>query len=176
MSEALTLAQRPLPRLFGAAAVWAFLLWSDLHTKELARDLLPEQPAIPVIEGFWNWRYAENRDVGFSLLRVIPEDFRQYVIYGLVTLGILAVLVYGVRRWQSLLALSGATLVLSGAVGNLTDRVLRGFVTDFIQWYYGTFYWPVFNLADVYVVVGVGLLMIYEWRQGASAAQQVQAA
>ncbi|MFM7203649.1 MAG: signal peptidase II [Myxococcota bacterium] len=176
MSEVRTSEPRPLPRLVGAAATWAFLLWADLHTKEIARDILPQHPGIPVIDGFWNWKYAENRDVGFSLLRVIPEDMRQYVIYGMVSLGILAVLVYGLRRWQSLLALAGATLVLSGAIGNLTDRVLRGFVTDFIQWYYGSFYWPVFNLADVYVVVGVGLLMIYEWRLGASTVQEAQTA
>lgn len=153
-----------LLRLGLALACASLLLWADLGTKAFARTILIGHPPIPVIDGFWNWKYAENRDVGFSLLRAIPEDVRQYVILAAVTAGILAVAVYGYRQRLNLLALSGVTFVLAGAIGNLTDRILRGFVTDFIQWYYGTFYWPVFNLADVYVVVGVSLLFIHELR------------
>lgn len=157
---------RMVQRVSLAALLGAGLLWADLYTKEIARDVLHNHPAIPVIRGFWNWQYAENRDVGFSLLRAIPVELRQPLIFCMVGIGILAVAIYGLRRWGHTLALLGATSVLAGAIGNLTDRVLRGFVTDFIQWYYGTFYWPVFNLADVYVVIGVFLLLIYEWRYG----------
>ena len=155
---------KSLLRLGLSAALFTLLLWADLGTKAFARTILVGHPPIPVVEGFWNWKYAENRDVGFSLLRAIPEELRQYVILAAVTAGILAVALYGFRQRAHLLALGGVTLVLAGAVGNLTDRIMRGFVTDFIQWYYGNFYWPVFNLADVYVVVGVSLLFIHELR------------
>lgn len=154
-------------RLGVAAACCGALLWADLVTKAMARTFLLGQAAIPVIPGFWAWKYAENRDVGFSLLRAIPEAQRQYLILAAVAMGIVAVGVYGFRQRERLLALSGITLVLAGAIGNLTDRVLRGFVTDFVLWYYGDFYWPVFNLADVYVVIGVCLLFIHELRLGA---------
>lgn len=149
-----------------AGSCLALLLWADLHTKEMAREILQGHPAIPVISGFWNWQYAENRDVGFGLLRYIPENLRKPLIFTMVSIGILAIFIYGLRRLNRPLAAVGATLVLSGAIGNFVDRLSRGFVTDFIQWYYGTFYWPVFNLADVYVVVGVSLLLIFEWREG----------
>ena len=152
-----------------AAAALSFLLWADLYTKELARDILQSHPPIPVISGFWNWHYAENRDVGFSLLRYIPESLRKPLIFTMVVMGVLAICIYGFRRAHRPLALIGSTLVLSGAIGNLVDRALRGFVTDFIQWYYGSFFWPVFNLADVYVVVGVFLLLVFEWRDGSHA-------
>jgi signal peptidase II len=56
-------------------------------------------------------------------------------------------------------------LVLSGALGNMWDRVLRGYVTDFLLVYVGDYQWPVFNVADSAICVGAGLLLIDIWRQ-----------
>ena len=59
--------------------------------------------------------------------------------------------------------------ILGGAIGNLYDRILHGKVVDFISWHIGNAYWPTFNVADVGICVGVGLLVIawlVEWRAG----------
>ena len=61
--------------------------------------------------------------------------------------------------------LAAFTAIATGAVGNnLLDRLMYGFVVDFIHWHIGdTFDWPVFNVADSLVVVGVGLLLLDTW-------------
>ena len=57
-------------------------------------------------------------------------------------------------------------LILGGAIGNLIDRVYFGVVTDFVLWRYQTKEWPVFNVADVALVVGVGLMFVDIWTEG----------
>ena len=51
-------------------------------------------------------------------------------------------------------------LIVSGALGNVIDRIIRGYVVDYVMWYYKDFIWPIFNLADVYTVIGACLLFI----------------
>jgi signal peptidase II len=58
--------------------------------------------------------------------------------------------------------------ILGGAVGNLIDRIRIGYVIDFVEWFYGDFHWPNFNVADIAISVGVGLLaleIIFEKKQ-----------
>ena len=72
------------------------------------------------------------------------------------------------ERTNALTRLAYAS-ILGGAVGNLYDRILHGKVVDFISWHIGNAYWPTFNVADVGICVGVGLLVIawlVEWRAG----------
>ena len=57
-------------------------------------------------------------------------------------------------------------LVAGGAVGNLIDRIYFGVVTDFVLWHYKTHEWPVFNVADVVLVIGVGLMFIDIQKEG----------
>ena len=70
-----------------------------------------------------------------------------------------AVWLYRVSRQQKLLALALA-FILGGALGNLVDRVLQGYVVDFIVIYYNQFYFPAFNVADSAITVGAGFLII----------------
>jgi len=71
----------------------------------------------------------------------------------------LAVWLYRVSRQQKLLALALA-FILGGALGNLVDRALQGYVVDFIVVYYDQFYFPAFNVADSAITVGAGFLII----------------
>jgi signal peptidase II len=57
------------------------------------------------------------------------------------------------------------TLILSGAVGNMIDRVMNGFVVDFIDFHYQDFYWPIFNFADIFISIGVVMLIIADWKK-----------
>jgi signal peptidase II len=151
-------------RLIASGASVAILLASDLYSKEVAQDVLGDGRVIKVIDGFWSWHYAENRDVGFSLLRFLPHDARQPVIFTMVTIGLIAMTVYGIRRLHLLRPLVGSVLVVAGAAGNLIDRATHGFVTDFVLWYYKSFNWPIFNLADCFVVIGMFLIIWHEWK------------
>jgi signal peptidase II len=60
-------------------------------------------------------------------------------------------------------------LIIGGALGNFIDRLNIGYVIDFIDWHYGAKHWPTFNIADVWISVGVGLMLIDMLTQGARA-------
>jgi len=88
--------------------------------------------------------------------------------YFLLSLSLIASLVLIVWMHKTRLFLRqrllGQSILLAGAVGNLIDRALYGAVIDFIDLHYGGFYWPVFNLADSFIFIGVALLL-FEGRQ-----------
>ncbi|MCU0936609.1 MAG: signal peptidase II, partial [Gammaproteobacteria bacterium] len=79
-----------------------------------------------------------------------------------VALGVSVAIVLWMRRvprgegWVS----GALALVLGGAAGNLIDRLLLGYVVDFVDLYYGTWHWPAFNVADSAITVGVAVLLI----------------
>jgi signal peptidase II len=71
---------------------------------------------------------------------------------------IIAGLIYYLLRYQHPAAVQfSLACILAGAMGNVYDRVLDGYVTDFIDVYYGSFHWPAFNIADMSISVGIGL-------------------
>lgn len=78
----------------------------------------------------------------------------------------LASILIGVMLWrlQDRWVGYGLSLILGGAVGNLIDRVLHGFVVDFIDVYYGTWHWPAFNIADSAITVGAIALLVDAFR------------
>lgn len=139
------------------------LVGCDHATKWLAVSELRGQPssARALIPGLLDLRYTENRDVGFSLLRSVPEGVRKPLIFTGVGAGLL---VLGALWWQRRSARwpehVAYSLLLAGGLGNLSDRLLRGYVVDFVYLHY----WPVFNMADVFLVIGAGLLLLLSRR------------
>jgi signal peptidase II len=114
--------------------------------------------AVTVVDGLWRFTYAENPGAAFSFL--------SNVWFGRWLLTAIGVLVVGVffawaLRLRRPLPLLGAALILGGAIGNLFDRIRLGYVIDFVQWHYhDRFAWPVFNVADAWIVVGAVLLFL----------------
>lgn len=148
--------------IMGGISILAFT-GCDLVTKAFAKSTLQGSAPWTVIPGFWDFQYAENRDIGFSLLRFLPYDMRQAIIYILVLIGFVFVSLYGFRRMSYPLAFNGSILVASGALGNFIDRAMNGYVTDFVHWFFRNHHWPVFNVADICIVLGVLMMMIHEW-------------
>jgi signal peptidase II len=129
------------------------LVGCDHATKYAAKAELEGQPPRVVIASMLDLRYTENTDVAFSLLRWIPEGVRAplLVVFGALAMVVLIVLL---RRSSPGLARAGVVLILAGALGNYLDRLLRGYVVDFIH----VHHWPVFNVADICVAIGIALL------------------
>jgi signal peptidase II len=124
----------------------------DHATKIAAKSSLEHAPAVPVVL----LRYTENDDVAFSVLRNLglPKSPVILAIGAVCAIAIVASTL--LRRRLSRLAQVGSALILAGALGNVVDRIARGYVIDFIH----VRGWPVFNVADVAVVVGIGLVVI----------------
>ena len=133
------------------------LVGCDHVTKFVAKGELDGGQPRELIRGVLDLQYAENRDVAFSLLRWIPERIRAPLLIVTGALALFALAALLVRRHPELpLARTALILVTAGAFGNYIDRVLRGYVVDFIHIHH----WPVFNVADIYVTVGAATLAL----------------
>ena len=134
-----------------------FLLALDIVTKQWALRYLAVEGDITVIDGFFNLAYLENRGAAFGILQ--NKQIFLIIVTSIIILGMLYY-VFIIKPDSKLLNWS-LYLIIAGAVGNLIDRSLLGFVVDFLEFHYKNYYFPTFNLADTFVVIGTGLLIIY---------------
>lgn len=133
----------------------------DQWTKQIAVQTLAFQVPTPVLPGF-NWTLVHNYGGAFSFLS--DHDGWQRWFFLIVASAVTLALVEWLRRTaarQWLLCLPLA-LLIGGAIGNLIDRVRLGYVIDFVDWYYGEWHWPAFNLADSGITLGIVMLIAYE--------------
>lgn len=131
----------------------------DQITKCIVRKHISLYEVEPVIKNFWNWTLLYNKGAAFGFMN--DDGVWSKFFFGIVALVVAMWLIhYLLNKRYSIIAGVGLTFILGGAVGNLTDRILFGKVTDFIQWYYNNHYWPAFNVADSFVSMGVVLLII----------------
>lgn len=113
-----------------------------------------------IIDGFLNFTYAQNTGVAFSMLDSHGDAGRWGLSAVAIIAGVLVLFYFWrVPRTNDRL-LSGLTLLLAGIAGNVTDRIRLGFVVDFIHVYYQDWSYPIFNVADIAVCIGAGLLII----------------
>lgn len=148
-------------------------LLADQGTKAWARDL-PVYPAgcsvselakhrcagvpQPVIEGYWDWELAMNDGAAFS-------NFRgNQLLLSIAAFGALLLVFAMAARTAAEQGIKRAALALvaAGTLGNLLDRVRLDAVVDFVRWRIHDHRWPIFNVADVLLAVGVGMLLFEE--------------
>ncbi len=144
----------------------------DLGSKEWARDALHGVDPIRgrfreivVIEGYFNLQYAENPGGAWSMLRSQPEIWRRpFFLFVSTAASVFICSIYARVSRADWAMKWGLPLALGGAVGNLVDRVRHGFVVDFLSvhatWGGRERQWPIFNIADVWIVVGVVLMAV----------------
>lgn len=157
-------------------------LIADQITKIWARNELPTftvpdgrtfGKAVEVIPNFWDWRLSFNPGSAFGLFGDTSGARVFLTIIGLIAIAAIIWMLQKGRDDQ--VRLSWALgLVAGGAIGNLIDRIYFGVVTDFVVWKYYDSEWPTFNIADVTLVIGVGLLFLdlnAEARREAAAAK-----
>ena len=115
---------------------------------------------VSVISGFLNFAYAQNTGVAFSML----DDHGDTGRWGLSVVAFIAgalVLYFFWRTPRSDDRILGAlALLLAGIAGNVTDRIRLGYVVDFIDVQFGSWHYPTFNVADMAIVAGAGLMII----------------
>jgi signal peptidase II len=134
----------------------------DYATKRWIEASLTYADRLPVIEGFFYLTHVRNPGAAFGLFTTGPAELRQAFFIGVSLLAAILIVSFYRRLAPgdrfSALALG---LVLGGAVGNLIDRVRYGEVIDFLHFRLWRGYsWPDFNLADSFIVTGVGFLVI----------------
>ncbi|MBI3894617.1 MAG: signal peptidase II, partial [Acidobacteria bacterium] len=136
----------------------------DQITKAIILARFSEETIVPVIPGLFQLVRVENRGMAFGLLADSSSGF----LFGLlVILSVAALCLVSFLLWKNPLAPGPAAtalaLILGGASGNLVDRVARGKVVDFLDFYIGSYHWPAFNVADSAIVIGAGFLLLDLW-------------
>ena len=138
------------------------LLLLDQVVKELAVRNLKGAAAVQVIPNFFNLGYVENRGMAWGLL--------QGYVWPLAAFACLAIAVLVWKRrsiFPAGVAGTAAELLLhAGILGNLVDRLARGCVVDMLDFHWGVRHFPCFNLADAYITVATGLLMLLGFVEG----------
>jgi signal peptidase II len=135
----------------------------DQLTKWLVRQNIPYGAEIPIIPGFFSLVHASNTGAAFSLF-----TGNNFFFIGL-ALAALAVVVFLLirdsraskteQRLNNITKISFG-LLASGILGNVTDRIFRGAVTDFLHFYISEYSWPSFNVADSCICIAAGLLIL----------------
>jgi signal peptidase II len=130
----------------------------DQVTKDFATTYLAYGDPLAVISGV-NLTLLHNTGAAFSFLH--EQNGWQRWFFSILTVAVSLGLIVWLKRLPTREVTSHVAicLILGGAFGNLIDRVLLGYVVDFIQLYFSTWYWPVFNLADASITIGAILLI-----------------
>ena len=133
----------------------------DRWTKHMVETSLGFWDTKVVIPHFFDIVRSQNPGVAFGLFAQSDMRFRTVILIGFSVLAIvvLAVLLTRIRRWDRPTGL-GVALVFGGALGNVYDRLHAGTVTDFLDFYYGSYHWYTFNIADTSICIGAGLLIL----------------
>jgi signal peptidase II len=144
---------------------WAWLLFStviivlDLWTKQIATDALTLYRPIEVTS-WLNMTLAHNYGAAFSFLSD-AGGWQRWLFTGLASVVTVVLVVWLLRLpANEKLTAAALSLVIGGAVGNLFDRIMNGYVVDFIDVFYQGHHWPAFNLADSAITGGVILLLV----------------
>lgn len=132
------------------------LLVLDQVTKYWAVVKLMPIKTLPFIEGLLGFRYTENTGAAFSILR--EKQLLLILLTSVIIVGLFGYMVKAVRTETHIVVRWAYMLLISGAIGNLIDRIRLNYVIDFLEFKFIQF--PIFNIADICVVVGVSLLAL----------------
>ncbi|MGC9422364.1 MULTISPECIES: signal peptidase II [Vibrio] len=113
---------------------------------------------------FFNLLYVHNYGAAFSFLSD-QAGWQRWFFSGIAVI-VVGLLAYWMRRlpatekWNNI----AYALIIGGAVGNVFDRVVHGFVVDYLDFYWGTYHWPAFNLADSTICLGAAMIVLDSFR------------
>lgn len=164
-----------LKALYLGAAVG--LVGLDQWTKALIAGSMPLYSSRDIIPGFFRLVHTRNTGIAFSLLADSDPLIRNGIV-PLISVAAVGLVVY--LLWSSRTSAGkthfGLCLILAGAIGNLYDRAMYGYVVDFLDFYIGAYHWPAFNVADSCITIGAGLVLLDALRSPAQGQQEAESA
>ncbi len=135
----------------------AVLIGLDQLTKYLVNAYIPQNDAISVIPDFFSLAHVRNRGAAFGMLK---EHRWIFLVFTTVVLVVAFIIMFSgkIKNHWGIWAVS---LVVSGGIGNMIDRIFLGEVVDFFAFNFWGYEFAVFNVADIFVCCGVGILAFY---------------
>ncbi len=127
----------------------------DIVTKNLVFNYIDLYDFIPILF-FLELTHIHNFGVSFGFLSGIVSPWT-LIFIGLLVVGFIT---YLMINSKDLLEKWGLFIIISGALSNIIDRIINGYVIDFIYLHISNFYWPAFNFADIYISIGILMVII----------------
>ena len=152
------------PVVSGARLFWWLgiaVIVVDQITKALVRDAIPLYDSRVIVPGVLNLVHVRNEGMAFGLLNAADFEYKWLLTSGLAAVALFGILYYARHlRPDERAARAGLSLILGGALGNLIDRLVVGYVVDFVDVYSGTWHFWAFNVADAAINVGAVLVFL----------------
>lgn len=125
----------------------------------ILRNFLNNSSSEIYLNSFLNFSLVWNSGIGFGILQIEPNIF--YFTISIIITAINLILIYWMLTWTNYLESIFISIILGGALGNLFDRYYYSSVPDFIDLHYESFHWFTFNIADIFITIGIiGLIII----------------
>jgi signal peptidase II len=146
---------------------WGLLMLLPLYlidqvTKWIILTRMQIGDSISVIPNYFEIVHVRNTGVAFGLLQDIPDSYRLVFFLTVTIVAIIAIfIIFKQSNDESIILKAILCLILAGAIGNLTDRIVHNEVVDFINIHAFSYRWPTFNVADMYISVGMIGLLLY---------------
>ena len=134
----------------------AFLLIFDLISKQIIYYSI-DLNSFLTITSFLDVAHIHNFGISFGFFSGIVSPWI-LILVGIIVTGFIF---YMLIKSTSHMEKWGLTVIIAGALSNIADRALNGYVTDFIYLHYQDFYWPAFNFADIYISVGICVIVLH---------------
>lgn len=156
------------------SALAGFLICLDQLTKIYIHTHFLEGESVSVIPNFFNITYVQNHAAAFGFLGGLSASFRS-LFFLIIPPGAALIILWMLRSTPesdifSILSLSS---IFAGAIGNYIDRLRYGFVVDFLDFHYmNQAHYPAFNVADIGIVTGIGVMILLEFRNSRSKRKQ----
>lgn len=144
----------------------------DQAAKALVSSHMVAGGSIPILPGFLQLTLVRNSGMAFGLLSAATIPYKPVLVTLLSVAALGAVAAYALSSPASeRLTQFALAFILGGAAGNIIDRIRLGYVVDFIDVFYKDTHWPMFNVADSAICIGVGLLLLDTLRRPARTAK-----
>lgn len=141
----------------------ALVIILDQLTKWISVSVLDLYETVPVMP-FFNFTMAHNYGAAFSFLSSAGGWQRWFFVALAVIVSVALSIWLKKLKPTAKLEAAALALIIGGAVGNVIDRFVHGYVIDFLDLYYGNYHWPAFNIADSAICIGAMLLILDSFR------------
>ena len=140
------------------------LLIIDIVIKLIISNKLIFNQSIKVINNFFYITYVKNTGVAWSIL---SGKINLIIVITLIIIAILIIYIFN-KKSYSVLEIISYSMILSGSIGNLIDRIIYGYVIDYLDFNILGYNYPIFNFADMCIVIGIILILIFGGKNGNS--------
>lgn len=145
---------------FKTAIYVSVILVLDQVTKYLIRTNFYLGESISIAP-FFSLSYVTNTGVAFSFFNSVKGANTFFIVFCICVIALFLFWYKKYKLYSSVWLYIAWILIISGALGNLTDRILHGYVIDFLDFYIGAYHWPAFNVADSCISIGGTIIFLY---------------